>query len=43
LISSFLEKVSKNKIEVINKSDLDTETTGVIVKFLIPFKTHEDD
>lgn len=43
LISSFLEKVSKSKIEVINKKEQSLDERGVVVKFLIPFKTSEDD
>ncbi|GAB5398573.1 MAG: hypothetical protein Aureis2KO_01580 [Aureisphaera sp.] len=43
LIQSFLEKVSKTKMEYINKADLSKEGRGVIVNFAFPFKETPND
>lgn len=39
LISDYLIKVTKSQLTIIDKRDLSENTNGVIVKFLIPFKT----
>jgi LytS/YehU family sensor histidine kinase len=39
LISTYLKDATKSKIDVINKRDSDTEKSGLITRFLIPYKT----
>ncbi len=43
LISHFIEKTTKRKIKTINKNDVDSNQTGVIIEFLIPYKYVADD
>ncbi|MDC8002500.1 histidine kinase [Aureisphaera galaxeae] len=43
LISEFLHKSTKTKIKVLNKSDFSEDETGVIVRFLIPYKLTGND
>jgi len=43
LISHFIEKTTKKKIKSINKKKLDSNQTGVIIEFLIPYKYVADD
>lgn len=43
LISDFIEKATKQKINIINKKDHDASTSGVITSFLIPYKQTEHD
>ncbi|WP_111685551.1 histidine kinase [Winogradskyella tangerina] len=38
LISRFLKKTTKQDLRVTNKKDIDPNTSGVLVEFLIPFK-----
>jgi len=43
LISNFLEKATKSKVSVYNKNDRNKTDTGVLVKFLIPYKLTDND
>ncbi len=43
LIANFIEKATKQKINVLNKKDLDSSTSGIITTFLIPYKQTEHD
>lgn len=43
LISDFIAKATKSKLEIINKSTLDENESGVRIKFLIPYRLTEDD
>jgi len=43
LISDFIQKASKSKIQIINKSSLEKGQSGVLVKFLIPYRLTEND
>ena len=43
LIANFLEKATKQKVQIQNKADIETNESGMIVTFLIPFKLTEDD
>jgi len=43
LINDFLRKTTKSGLKVINKSDIDSNQTGVLVTFLIPYKLTDDD
>lgn len=43
LISDFIEKATKSKLHIIDKSTLDKNKSGVLVKFLIPYRLTEDD
>ena len=40
LISEFVEKMTKEKLVITNKSDIDKNDTGVIVAFKMPYKNH---
>ena len=42
-IANFIEKATKQKIDVINKRDIDPTTSGVITTFYIPYKYTEHD
>lgn len=43
LISQFIYKTTRNKITILDKKKEDRNTTGVLVKFLIPYKFSKDD
>lgn len=43
LISKFILKSTKKNIQIIDKKTNDTNTSGVIVSFLIPYKFNKDD
>lgn len=43
LISDFIEKATKSKIEVYNKKGLPGNQKGLLIKFLIPFKLSNND
>ncbi len=43
LIANYLEKATKSKIQIINKVEQNTSNHGVIISFLIPSKTTEND
>lgn len=43
LISDFIAKATKSELEIINKSTLDKDQSGVRIKFLIPYRLTEND
>ena len=43
LISDFILKSTKTAIKIMNRNDVDSSETGVIVEFLVPFKFTEND
>ena len=43
LISKFIKKTTKQQISIINKKTEDKNTSGVLIKFLIPYKFSEHD
>ena len=43
LISDFIEKATKSKLQIIDKSSLDKDQSGVSIKFLIPYRLTEND
>jgi len=43
LISKFIRKTTKQQMNVIDKRNVDQNATGVLVKFLIPYKLSEHD
>ena len=43
LISDFIEKATKSKLQIVNKSTLDKDQSGVHIKFLIPYRLTEND
>ncbi|MEZ4874224.1 MAG: histidine kinase [Flavobacteriaceae bacterium] len=43
LISDFILKATKQKLSIQNKQEIDPNTTGTLVTFLIPFKHTEND
>jgi len=43
LISDFIEKATKSKLQIVNKATLDKDQSGVCIKFLIPYRLTEND
>jgi sensor histidine kinase YesM len=43
LISKFIHKTTKHKVSILDKKNQNKAKTGVIVKFLIPYKLSQND
>ena len=43
LISDFIQKATKSKLQIIDKATLDKDQSGVLIKFLIPYRLTEND
>ncbi|WP_298508582.1 histidine kinase [uncultured Kordia sp.] len=43
LISKFINKTTKSNVQIQNKTNTDASNSGVLVKFLIPYKFSQDD
>lgn len=43
LISKFINKTTKSNVQIIDKANTDATNSGVLVKFLIPYKFSEND